>query len=110
MHCKACPYPFGKYQVSPASKSSVDVVPSGVITVVRTLPSRTNAHSAAMECQCSSRNPPGFNCIITPAMLCDIGNSSTDASLALPPAPDQLLLPLAISYIKSSNSAGALSF
>ena len=82
--CSACPWPRGKYHMSPSSKVSVAAWPFGEITVVRTLPFTTNAHSAAIACQCSSRMPPGFRRIETPAMLFDTGNSSTVASFRRP--------------------------
>src|SRR5271170_4080651 len=75
------PWPRGKYQTSPGSKSLVSERPSGSTTVVRTRPSRTNAHSAAVACQCSSRVTPGSRRIETPAMPLEIGSSSTVASL-----------------------------
>src|SRR5262249_15061300 len=55
--------------------------PLGSITVVRTLPSRTSAHSAAVACQCSSRIAPGSSFMETPAMPLEIGNCVTVASL-----------------------------
>ena len=81
-----CPCPRGKYQTSPGSKSLISEVPSGPITVVRTRPLMTNAHSAAMACQCSSRIPPGFKRIETPASPLEIGSSLTVACLAEPPS------------------------
>ena len=51
------------------------------MTVVRTRPSITNAHSAAVACQCSSRMAPGSSFIETPAIPLEIGNCSTVASL-----------------------------
>src|SRR2546428_8658721 len=53
------PWPRGKYQMSPGSKSFVSAYPPGPKTVVRTRPLSTNAHSAAVACQWSSRMPPG---------------------------------------------------
>src|SRR5262249_22428830 len=44
------------------------------------------AHSAALACQCSSRNPPGTSDISTPAIACDTGKSTTVASFAQPPS------------------------
>ena len=41
-------WPLGKYQTSPVSKSSVSEAPSASMTVVRTVPSSTYAHSAAV--------------------------------------------------------------
>ncbi len=80
------PWPRGKYQTSPGSKSLVSARPCGSITVVRTRPSSTKAHSAAVACQCSSRIAPGSSCIETPAMPLEIGNWVTVASLPkLPP-------------------------
>ena len=38
-------------------------LPCGSMTVVRTCPSMTNAHSAAVACQCSSRMAPGSSFI-----------------------------------------------
>src|SRR5882757_1551529 len=75
------PCPLGKYQTSPGSKSLVSAKPCGSITVVRTRPSMTNAHSAAVACQCSSRIAPGSSRIETPAMPLEIGSCSTVASL-----------------------------
>ena len=51
------------------------------MTVVRTRPSITNAHSAAVACQCSSRMAPGSSLIETPAIPLEIGNCLTVASL-----------------------------
>ena len=51
------------------------------MTVVRTRPSVTKAHSAAVACQCNSRIAPGSIFIDTPAMPLDIGNCVTVASL-----------------------------
>ena len=76
-----CPWPRGKYQTSPGSKSLVSELPCGSITVVRTCPLWTNAHSAAVACQCNSRMAPGSIFIDTPAMPLEIGNCSTVASL-----------------------------
>ncbi len=75
------PWPRGKYQMSPGSKSLVSARPRGSITVVRTRPSMTNAHSAAVACQCSSRMAPGSSFIDTPAIPLEIGNCLTVASL-----------------------------
>src|ERR1700733_2374969 len=80
-HSSMCPWPRGKYQTSPGSKSLVSAKPSGSITVVRTRPLSTKAHSAAVACQCSSRMAPGSSFIDTPAMPLEIGNCSTVASL-----------------------------
>ena len=80
------PWPRGKYQTSPGPKSFVSALPCGSMTVVRTRPSITNAHSAAVACQCSSRMAPGSSFIETPAIPLEIGNCSTVASLPkLPP-------------------------
>ena len=76
-----CPCPRGKYQMSPGSKSFVSEFPCGSATVVRTRPSITNAHSAAVACQCSSRMVPGSSRIETPAMPLEMGSCSTVASL-----------------------------
>src|SRR6185437_2368110 len=103
-HCSACPCPLGKYQTSPGAKSADSAWPLGAITVARTLPAITYAHSAATACQCSSRKPPGFNRMETPAMLSDMGNSSTLASLAEPPGPNQPL-ELSMSYLKLCRGA-----
>ena len=51
------------------------------MTVVRTRPSVTNAHSAAVACQWSSRMTPGCMRIETPASAFEIGNWTTVASL-----------------------------
>ncbi len=51
------------------------------MTVVRTRPSMTNAHSAAVACQCSSRIAPGSSFIETPAIPLEIGSCLTVASL-----------------------------
>src|SRR4029077_15119544 len=67
--------------MSPGSKSFVAVCPAGLITVVRTRPFSTNAHSAAVACQCNSRITPGSSCIETPAIPFEIGNCSTVTSL-----------------------------
>src|ERR1700757_4346060 len=67
--------------MSPESKSFVSVCPAGLITVVRTRPLNTNAHSAAVACQCNSRITPGSSCIDTPAIPFEIGNCSTVTSL-----------------------------
>ena len=75
------PWPRGKYQTSPGSKSLVSAKPLGSITVVRTRPSSTNAHSAAVACQCNSRIAPGSSFIDTPAIPFEIGNCVTVASL-----------------------------
>ena len=75
------PWPRGKYQTSPGSKSLVSAQPCGSITVVRTRPSSTKAHSAAVACQCSSRIAPGSSFMETPAMPLEIGNCVTVASL-----------------------------
>jgi hypothetical protein len=40
-----------EYQISPGSKSLVSAQPWGSMTVVRTRPSVTKAHSAAVACQ-----------------------------------------------------------
>src|SRR5437879_3947215 len=74
------PWPRGKYQTSPGSKSLVSARPCGSITVVRTRPSMTKAHSAAVACQCSSRIAPGSSRIETPAMPLEIGSWVTVAS------------------------------
>src|SRR5689334_11506642 len=80
------PWPRGKYQMSPGSKSFVSAQPCGSMTVVRTRPEMTNAHSAAVACQCSSRIAPGSRIIETPAMPLEIGSCSTVASRpTLPP-------------------------
>ena len=50
-HCSMWPCPRGKYQTSPGSNSLVSARPCGSMTVVRTRPSMTNAHSAAVACQ-----------------------------------------------------------
>jgi hypothetical protein len=55
--------------------------PCGSITVVRTRPSVTKAHSAAVACQCSSRITPGSMRIETPARPLEIGSWATVASL-----------------------------
>src|SRR5262245_41491684 len=75
------PWPRGKYQTSPGSKSLVSDAPCGSITVVRTRPSSTSAHSAAVACQCSSRIAPGSSFIETPAIPLEIGSWVTVASL-----------------------------
>ena len=99
-----CPCPRGKYQTSPGSKSLVSACPLGSITVVRTRPSITKAHSAAVACQCNSRIAPGSSRMETPAMPLAIGNCSTVDSL-----PE--LLPMTLpsdfssSYLKVGNSA-----
>src|SRR6478736_8478814 len=80
-HCSMWPWPRGKYQTSPGSKSLVSARPLGSITVVRTRPSSTNAHSAAVACQCNSRIAPGSSFIDTPAIPFEIGNCVTVASL-----------------------------
>jgi hypothetical protein len=85
-HSSMWPCPRGKYQTSPGPNSLVSAFPTGSIAVVRTRPSRTNAHSAAVACQCSSRIAPGSSCIETPAIPFEIGSCSTVASLPkLPP-------------------------
>ena len=72
--------------MSPGSKSFVSAQPCGSITVVRTRPLMTNAHSAAVACQCSSRIAPGSKIIETPAIPFEIGSCSTVASRpTLPP-------------------------
>ena len=53
----------------------------GSMTVVRTRPSVTKAHSAAVACQCSSRMTPGSMRIETPASPLEIGSCTTVASL-----------------------------
>src|SRR5262249_16006445 len=64
------------------------------------------AHSAALACQCSSRNPPGTSDISTPAIACDTGKSTTVASFAQPPS--QVLGATAPSRKrKDGNSASA---
>src|ERR1043166_3325283 len=80
-HSSTCGWPRGKYQMSPGSKSLVSVCPAGLITVVRTRPFKTNAHSAAVACQCNSRITPGSSCIDTPAIPFEIGSCSTVTSL-----------------------------
>ena len=75
------PWPRGKYQMSPGSKSLVSEQPCGSMTVVRTAPSVTKAHSAAVACQCSSRITPGSMRIDTPARPLEIGSCATVASL-----------------------------
>jgi len=80
------PWPRGKYQTSPGPKSLVSEVPSGAMTVVRTRPVTTNAHSAALACQCSSRMPPGLRRIDTPAMPVEMGSCRTVACRAEPPS------------------------
>jgi hypothetical protein len=75
------PWPRGKYQTSPGPKSFVSAYPRGEMTVVRTFPLRTNAHSAAEACQWSSRMPPGSSSIEAPAIPFEIGSSSTEATL-----------------------------
>ena len=70
-------------------KMSVAASPLGEITVPITLPSMTNAHSAAMACQCSSRMPPGLRRMDTPAMCSEMGNSVIVASKAEPASPIQ---------------------
>ncbi len=90
------PWPRGKYQTSPGSKSFTSEVPSGPITVVRTRPLTTKAHSAAMACQCSSRMPPGLSRIDTPARPLETGSSLMVACLAEPPS---VLCPRGLSSI-----------
>ena len=75
------PWPRGKYQMSPGAKSLMPLRPCGSTTVVRTRPLTTNAHSAAVACQWSSRITPGSSRIDTPAIPFEIGNCSTVASL-----------------------------
>src|SRR6185437_6666880 len=102
-HDSACGWPRGKYQTSPGSKSLISELPDGSSTVVRTRPSSTKAHSAAVACQCNSRVTPGSSRIDTPAMPLEIGNWVTVASLPkLPP----LTLPLDCSRanLKVGNS------
>src|SRR6266516_2342286 len=82
------PNPRGKYQTSPALKSTVCDWPCGLIVVTRHWPLITSAHSAAFACQCSSRKPPGASDISTPASACETGNSATVASFAQPPSHD----------------------
>src|SRR5579871_113361 len=60
-----------------------------------------------MACQCSSRKPPGCSRIETPAMLSEIGNSSTLASLAEPPAVTRPSEP-SMSYLNPCNGAWCL--
>src|SRR5215471_4562116 len=103
-HCRAWPCPFGKYQTSPGAKSADSASPLGEITVVRTFPRITNAHSAAIACQCSSRKPPGFKRIDTPAIVSEMGNSSTFASLAEPPEVTRAS-EASMSYLKFSSGA-----
>src|SRR2546423_1838576 len=76
-------WPRGKYHTSPGSKSLVSDCPLGWMTVVRTRPSLTNAHSAAVACQCSSRIPPGASRMVTPEIPLEIGSCSTVASFEL---------------------------
>src|ERR1700730_8929219 len=71
------------------------------MTVARTFPFTTKAHSAAIACQCSSRSPPGFNRMETPAILVATGNCLTVDSYAEPPSPTQPSL-LSKSCLKSS--------
>src|SRR5262245_13443878 len=78
------PCPRGKYHTSPGSNPLVSLWPPGARTVVRTRPLVTNAHSAAVACQCSSRMTPGCSPMDTPAIPLEIGNCSTVASLAVP--------------------------
>src|SRR5438132_12982910 len=52
------------------------------MTVVRTRPLSTNAHSAAVACQWSSRMAPGSIFMETPAIPLEIGNCSTVVSRA----------------------------
>jgi hypothetical protein len=80
-HWSICPCPRGKYQMSPGSNSFVSEVPDGSKTVVRTRPSITSAHSAAVACQGSSRMAHGSSRIETPAIPLEIGNCLTVASL-----------------------------
>ena len=82
------PWPRGKYQTSPGSKSLVSAKPLGSITVVRTRPSSTNAHSAAVACQCNSRIAPGSSFIDTPAIPFEIGNCVDGGLLAEAVADD----------------------
>src|SRR5438105_4960711 len=77
------PCPRGKYHTSPVSKSLVSEYPPGAMTVVRTRPLSTNAHSAAVACQWSSRMLPGARPMDTPAIPLEMGNSSTVASRAV---------------------------
>ncbi len=67
--------------MSPGSKSLVSEQPCGSMTVVRTRPSVTKAHSAAVACQCSSRITPGSMRMETPAIALEMGNWATVASL-----------------------------
>src|SRR5207247_2518800 len=76
-------WPRGKYHTSPGSKSLVSDCPFGWMTVVRTRPWSTSAHSAAVACQWSSRMPPGSSPMDTPEIPLEIGNCRAVASLAV---------------------------
>ena len=102
------PWPRGKYHTSPGSKSFVSAFPCGSMTVVRTRPSITNAHSAAVACQWSSRMAPGSSFIETPAIPLEIGNCSTVASLPKLP-PITLPSDFSSSNLKVGNSLPASS-
>src|SRR5437016_2616298 len=84
-------WPRGKYHTSPGSKSLVSDCPLGWMTVVRTRPLSTKAHSAAVACQWSSRMAPGSSPMDTPEIPLEIGNCSTVASFAV-------LLPMALPF------------
>src|SRR5580698_10515897 len=73
--------------MSPGPKSEISASPDGAITVTRQRPETTYAHSAAIACQCNSRNAPGCKRIETAAKLVDTGNWSTVCCLAVLAAP-----------------------
>src|SRR5438445_981436 len=76
--------PEGKFQRSPTPTSSTKLRPSWSTALMRATPSSMMAHSASL-CQWSSRMPPGFRRMLTPAIDFETGQFS-DRHLPRPAA------------------------
>jgi hypothetical protein len=84
-----CGMPAGKFHRSPSPTSAMKLRPSWSTAVRRARPASMNAHSASL-CQCSSRIPPGFRRMFTPASSVATGSSRTVTSRAQPPVSRRL--------------------
>jgi tetratricopeptide (TPR) repeat protein len=84
-----CGIPAGKFQRSPSPTSAMKLRSSWSIAVMRARPASVNAHSASL-CQCSSRIPPAFRRMFTPASCVATGSSRTVTSRAQPPVRRRL--------------------
>ena len=75
------PWPRGKYQTSPGSKSFVSASPCGSMTVVRTRPSSHERPLGGGGVPVQLAHGSGSSFMETPAIPLEIGNCSTVASL-----------------------------